>query len=205
MSYARLGPDSDVYFYVTDLGRFECCWCRLHGRAVVTVEGHDAALEHLQRHLDAVHKVPAEAIERLTAEMMDDWTTEARARCEAATPGPWDDVISSWHVRTLREGVDFICEMVDADDGTSGPFGNPGPQTSANKAFIAAARADLPRALAVVEAADALVAALATADLECIYKGSAAARDKYPECPAPQKCWTCQMRPALTAYRKVRR
>jgi hypothetical protein len=68
MSYARLGTDSDVYFYGTDPGRFTCCWCRLLN-ATATIEGHGAALEHLQRHVNVGDKVPSVAIERLTAEL----------------------------------------------------------------------------------------------------------------------------------------
>lgn len=89
--------------------------------------------------------------------MTKDWLEELRARCEAATPGPW--------------------ETDDEDNGIAGPNGGlvafvhpyanthtviaSGEEWShADAAFIAAARTDLPRALAVIEKADAVFEAM---------------------------------------------
>ena len=86
-----------------------------------------------------------------------DWVQEARERCFAATPEPWDGVISSEAVRYLGPTIPgaehgaYIAACggdVDAD------------QVQANKHLIAASRADLPRALDVIEAADALALAV---------------------------------------------
>lgn len=74
---------------------------------------------------------------------MTDWIAQARARCDAATPGPWElrsqgVDMSGRHPWTLRtEGVPGIrvylrAEQVDAE-------------------FIAAARTDLSRALDALE------------------------------------------------------
>jgi rubrerythrin len=74
---------------------------------------------------------------------------EIEARAALATEGPWDGVISSWSVRTLRGGLDdLICDMSCADAGPTGE--TPGPQTTANQEFIAHARTDVPELLAEV-------------------------------------------------------
>lgn len=66
MSYARLGPDSDVYVYDSGDGLF-CQWCQ-------RVDGEHSysraeMLEHLEQHVAAGDKVPAEALARLRFEL----------------------------------------------------------------------------------------------------------------------------------------
>lgn len=80
----------------------------------------------------------------------------ARARCEAATEGPWGidsepryvnrDVgdVDEWFVRS-SEGRIIASEIEDSN-------GNPSPAVAA---FIAAARTDLPRALDAIDALEA--------------------------------------------------
>lgn len=85
-----------------------------------------------------------------------DWAAAARARCEAATPGPWADRKDSQHsgsvlVEENGQWVETVARVY------CGAMKGHGP---ANAEFIAAARTDLPHALACVEAADRLVALL---------------------------------------------
>ncbi len=57
---------------------------------------------------------------------------EIRAALAAATPGPWDDVVSTWEVRALGK-VDHgfrVCEVFAAGDPAQGPH-------AGNKALIA--------------------------------------------------------------------
>lgn len=79
-----------------------------------------------------------------------DWLAEAKARCEAATPGNWE-----------VGGNSFAVLMVDHDAKKQAfvgfplpPFGT--PHSRENAEFIAHAHADIPRAVAALEAADAL-------------------------------------------------
>ena len=65
MSYARRGPDSDVYVF-DDGNLIVCEHCSLLG----TFESRPAEmLAHLQRHVEADHRVPDYAIERLRGEL----------------------------------------------------------------------------------------------------------------------------------------
>jgi hypothetical protein len=74
MAVCRFSDDSDVYVFYSTQGGLECCGCRFLDRADHAVGGYFNAaterdmLEHLQRHKDAGHKVPAEAFDRLIAE-----------------------------------------------------------------------------------------------------------------------------------------
>ena len=68
---------------------------------------------------------------------MSDWLKDAKARSAAASPGPWE-----WSERPRYEDADGL-RTNDAD-----------------ATFIVAARSDLPRAIAALEAADRLVAAI---------------------------------------------
>jgi hypothetical protein len=66
---------------------------------------------------------------------------ELLAEVEGHSPGPWDDVISTWSVRALGPGQafgDYVCD-ISAVDGTGSV--TPGPVARANKALIAAAPA----------------------------------------------------------------
>ena len=71
MSYARFGPDSDVYVYasgsVTGDDRIVCCACHLIGGGYSTLWPM-AMVEHLRSHVAAGHRVPADAIAALDAE-----------------------------------------------------------------------------------------------------------------------------------------
>jgi hypothetical protein len=80
-----------------------------------------------------------------------DWTDErhaaARARCEAATPGPWiampdggayEGMVVAW-AGGDDNGIDAICADPELDDRLY------------DRAFIAASRADLPAALDEIE------------------------------------------------------
>lgn len=66
MSYARRGPDSDVY--VVDGGSALFCeWCQLKGDGKPF--DHRGMVIHLKEHRLAGHKVPAEAFDRLADEI----------------------------------------------------------------------------------------------------------------------------------------
>lgn len=66
MSYARLGPDSDVYVVDGGKGLF-CEWCQLEGDGKPF--DHRGMVIHLREHRLAGHKVPAEAFDRLADEI----------------------------------------------------------------------------------------------------------------------------------------
>jgi len=69
VSYARLGPDSDVY--VVNGGRaLECTWCRLGNEQKDFTS--EEMIAHLTEHVAAGHKVPWEAFERLRREVASD-------------------------------------------------------------------------------------------------------------------------------------
>ncbi len=76
------------------------------------------------------------------------WLDEARARCEAATEGPWewsdqfhacehDGLASSSGLNVVRSAIDYGGSIVEVDE--------------ADARFIAHARTDLPRALDLIE------------------------------------------------------
>ena len=68
-----------------------------------------------------------------------EWIKQAKARCEAATPGPWAWIISDAAVESSSSEV---CACY-----------GPSPTADKNAEFIAHARVDLDRALAALEAA----------------------------------------------------
>lgn len=70
MSYCRFSKDSDVYMYAHYQGGIDCCACRLEGRSVRLSDVVDA-LEHLQQHVDAGHKVPSYAVDQLAEEPIE--------------------------------------------------------------------------------------------------------------------------------------
>ncbi len=68
MSYARFGPNSDVYVY-EDVGGFLCCMrCDLSDAGKRT-NSRGEMIEHLEAHRRAGHKVPDDATEELKAEV----------------------------------------------------------------------------------------------------------------------------------------
>jgi len=82
MSYSRFGPDSDVYLFMTEGDRLHCCWCKLlslpgNCEDFVAVKHRDM-IEHLRKHEEAGHKVPAEAIERLEREAEEPASTRSQ-------------------------------------------------------------------------------------------------------------------------------
>ena len=104
---------------------------------------------------------------------MSEWTTErhaaVKARCDAATPGPWA------HMRQNKEGRDVSRGTVrpEADDmpalaeccSQTTKLGERGAYDwESNAAFIAEARADLPDALAEIERLGNILDRVAMAD-----------------------------------------
>ena len=94
------------------------------------------------------------------------WTkerhAEARARCEAATKGPW---ITGEHIgepRALCRADDPTMSLLGVDrDGLAIVYTETRAQSAKDAALIAHARADLPDALAEIERLTAEVARLA--------------------------------------------
>lgn len=98
-------------------------------------------------------------------------TKAARARCDAATPGPWRHVgigiVERAELPLLHREIADCSGRMGLNDGDSAP-------TLRDATFIAHARTDLPAALDEV---DALRAALAWVDADL-------ARGGYPETSA---------------------
>lgn len=67
MSYCRFGEGSDVYMF-SDGTEWECCGCKLNDGGSIGLATLTAAIEHLEKHIAAGHKVPENAIARLKAE-----------------------------------------------------------------------------------------------------------------------------------------
>lgn len=65
MSYARRGPDSDVYVFATDDG-FVCHECKLDDQTV-TFKRASEMVDHLDGHIENDHKVPPDCVQRLAA------------------------------------------------------------------------------------------------------------------------------------------
>jgi len=70
MSYCRFSSRSDLYLIATN-GGFECLACKLIPEEYSSWHGksHREAYEHLLAHRDRQHKVPADAIRRIMAEI----------------------------------------------------------------------------------------------------------------------------------------
>ena len=70
MSYARFGPDSDVYVFADIDGGYRCCFCAF-SRSGPSFRCDTAAemIEHLREHRAAGHTVPEDAIEELQGEV----------------------------------------------------------------------------------------------------------------------------------------
>lgn len=88
--------------------------------------------------------------------MSADWVKDSKARCEAATPGPWR--VSDSHGLHVRGGGDGVMPSgVMVADLEQCAFHGDEASVRVDAELIANARTDLPRALACIEAADALV------------------------------------------------
>lgn len=75
MSYCRFG-DGDVYMFPHVWGMIVCMGCKLagpHESGLMILDkafiGGEEALEHLQEHRNAGHKVPQDAFDRLRREI----------------------------------------------------------------------------------------------------------------------------------------
>jgi hypothetical protein len=77
MSYARFGPNSDVYVYADVGGYLNCCGCILSNNRTAPSAFDTTAemLEHLEQHKAAGHQVPDYCISGLKedAEENDKW------------------------------------------------------------------------------------------------------------------------------------
>lgn len=99
--------------------------------------------------------------------MSENRLAEIKARCEAATPGPWDwDVVDDAHMLLGTKGLEAFegavlgvrrCEACRKQSPERSPCGWP---NRANGDFIAAAREDVPYLLTEVERLRAEVARL---------------------------------------------
>lgn len=119
-----------------------------------------------------------------------DWLAEAKALCDAATRGPWRHPEDDGTIGSVECSRGTVAQVQQCAPGMTRREANEQRQRDAE--FIASARTDLPRALAVVEAADALAAAVdALAEAERYHVGD---WDKYYD----------SMYAALAAYRKAR-
>jgi hypothetical protein len=65
MSYARMGPDSDVYVFLSIQGTLDCCACRLNDGSSRSFKSTDDMVAHLEQHTHAGHLVPDRTIPRL--------------------------------------------------------------------------------------------------------------------------------------------
>ena len=122
--------------------------------------------------------------------MTDDEIKAGLALCEAATEGPWEWERHDDSMDSLAGPHDVLSVMkCDSCVGSERRCYKPDPDDAE---FIARARTDLPRALAVVEAADRLAVLIDD------YVGEDHDHDR-DEC---DKCEALYV--ALAAYRKVR-
>ena len=77
MSYARFGPDSDVYVYSSECG-YVCSWCTLQTEPDPEYDDHfvtksaSEMIQHLEQHRAAGHKVPDYTIKELQEEPAED-------------------------------------------------------------------------------------------------------------------------------------
>ena len=69
MSYCRMYEDSDVYIYRHINGYIKCCSCKFEGldglTSYVILDTYEEAIEHLEKHIQAGHKVPDYAMQAL--------------------------------------------------------------------------------------------------------------------------------------------
>lgn len=92
--------------------------------------------------------------------MSTDWIAQARARCEQATPGPWSRHDFGYPGQEEPSSIVVHAGRFDWRSIEEGGFVAMTPawdaQENDNAEFIAAARTDLPRALAALERVRAL-------------------------------------------------
>jgi hypothetical protein len=100
--------------------------------------------------------------------MTDEELQAIRARAEAATPGPWTEgagKVAGGETRELVIGADNRTIIAMAYGG----FGHPTPDcTRADRAFIAAARTDVPALLAEVDRLREILTAIIYASDGCV-------------------------------------
>jgi hypothetical protein len=61
MSFARFSATSDVYVFAHVDDYVNCCGCALEGDS--QLHSPEEVVEHLQKHVEAGHKVPADLLE----------------------------------------------------------------------------------------------------------------------------------------------
>ena len=91
MAYVRWSEDSSVYVFLHVNGYITCCGCLLQENNTGTsytardpeFYSRSAAIKHLLRHVEAGHRVPARAFERLEAEILEtsDTSELGRQKC----------------------------------------------------------------------------------------------------------------------------
>jgi hypothetical protein len=69
MAYCRFGDDSNVFMYGTLSSRIKCCMCMFGPKEPTEFDNPKEAMEHLMKHIDAGHRVPGEAVEKLKSEI----------------------------------------------------------------------------------------------------------------------------------------
>lgn len=72
MSYCGWDKGDVYMYYSSHSDRIICDCCSLHPREVVGFTYKKDALEHLEEHIKAGDKVPADAIERLKKEIKEE-------------------------------------------------------------------------------------------------------------------------------------
>jgi hypothetical protein len=81
MSFARFGPQCDVYVFAHVGGFVQCCGCQLGDKW--DFHSPEAIVEHLKEHVEAGHLVPEKILDPSTYEPEDftpyESDTEARA------------------------------------------------------------------------------------------------------------------------------
>lgn len=73
MAYCRWGSDCNVYIFLNDKNKFECCGCSLIGEfppfnSPFTCKTAREMIEHLKEHKKKGHKVPDYVIDELESE-----------------------------------------------------------------------------------------------------------------------------------------
>lgn len=117
---------------------------------------------------------------------MTDWIDDAEAACEAATEGPW-----KLEKRIVHEEY---YEMVIDLGGTGELQTTESGAMQADMQFVPISRTALPRALAIIRAADELAKIIGEI---CPVKFG-------PDVPRPGPAYWSRANEALAAYRKAR-
>ncbi len=75
MSYARFG-EGDIYLYPTagedDQPLWVCCLCLLDSSSDVLLTSLNEAFNHVNKHIEANHVVPARCVERFKKEIKNE-------------------------------------------------------------------------------------------------------------------------------------